>query len=127
MNRQKTFQLAALVSALLGAALLSIVPVSGAGAAEGSVSDDSFNSMILEMSGRDTASAWFDYYVETVNQQIAFKSGEEPFGAAGPSGPLSGFTGYVAGFIDPDTGSQWFDAYVDSVQRALRAREQTAQ
>jgi hypothetical protein len=121
MNRQKTFRAARIVSTLLGAALIATVPVSGANAAGGPVSDDSFNAMVLEMSGQDTGSAWFDYYVETVNQEIAFKSGEEEFGAAGPSGPTVGFDGYVAGFIEPDTGSVWFDQYVDSVQRSLRA------
>ncbi|MBI2309104.1 MAG: hypothetical protein HYU78_17580 [Rhodocyclales bacterium] len=107
--------------ALVGAALLTATPVA---AAPASGSDNAFNAMILEMSGQDTGSAWFDYYVETVNQQIASKSAEEPFGAAGPSGPLVGFDGYVAGFVEPDTGSQWFDLYVDSVRRVLRAKEQ---
>lgn len=123
MNRQK-FTLAPAVSALVCAALLAAAPVSGAVAAGASGSDSAFNAMIMEMSGRDTGSAWFDYYVETVNQQIAYKSGEEPFGAAGPSGPLVGFDGYVAGFVEPDTGSQLFNAYVDSVRRVLRAKEQ---
>lgn len=123
MNRQK-FPLAPAASALVCAALLATAPVSGAVAADVSGSDGAFNAMIMEMSGRDTGSAWFDYYVETVNQQIAYKSGEEPFGAAGPSGPLAGFDGYLAGFVDPDTGSQLFNAYVDSVRRVLRAKEQ---
>lgn len=123
MNREKKMQLAPVFSALLGATLISLTPA--AGAAESSVSDDSFNAMIGEMSGRDTGSAWFDYYVEAVNQQIALKEIEEPFGAAGPAGPLDGFTGYVSGFRSPDTGSQAFDVYVDSVQRSLRAREGT--
>ena len=123
MNRQQKFPAARIVSTLLGAALFSTVPVAAADAASEPVSDDSFNAMVLDMSGQDTGSAWFDYYVETVNQQIAFKNDEEPFGAAGPSGPVAGFDGYVARFIEPDTGSLWFDLYVDSVQRALRARE----
>lgn len=123
MNRHKS-PIASLASAAACAALLTAVPVSGAWAAGATGSDQAFNAMILEMSGQDTGSAWFDYYVETVNQQIAFKSAEEPFGAAGPSGPLSGFDGYLSGFIEPDTGSLWFDLYVDSVRRVLRAKEQ---
>lgn len=123
MNRHKS-PIASLASAAACAALLTAVPVSGAWAADATGSDQAFNAMILEMSGQDTGSAWFDYYVETVNQQIAFKSAEEPFGAAGPSGPLSGFDGYLSGFIEPDTGSLWFDLYVDSVRRVLRAKEQ---
>ena len=89
-------------------------------AAEEAGSDGAFNEMVQEMAGRDTGSMWFDYYVERTNQQIAAKDSEEPFGAAGPTGPLAGFDGYLAGFASPDTGSMWFDNYVDSVQRTLK-------
>ncbi|MFC5301183.1 hypothetical protein [Azospira restricta] len=108
--------LAPLAAVLLGATLpAAAAPTSG--------SDEAFNAMVLEMSGQDTGSAWFDYYVETLNQHIAYKSADEAFGAAGPSGPLAGFDGYVAGFVDPDTGSKWFNAYVDNLRRVLRAKE----
>lgn len=123
MYRHKS-PMAPLVAAAACAVLLTAAPVSGAWEADVTSSDRAFNAMILEMSGQDTGSAWFDYYVETVNQQIAAKSTEEPFGAAGPSGPVVGFDGYVAGFVEPDTGSLWFDFYVDSVRRVLRAKEQ---
>lgn len=115
--------LAPLAAALFGTILLTATPAS---AAPASGSDDAFNAMVLEMSGQDTGSAWFDYYVETVNQHIAYKGTEEAFGAAGPGGPLAGFDGYIAGFVEPDTGSQWFNAYVDGVRRILRAKETPA-
>lgn len=101
-----------------------LLPASAHAEAPASGSDFAFNEMVLEMAGRDTGSMWFDYYVETVNQEIAFKADEEPYGAVSPEGPLSGFDGYVASFIPPDTGSMWFDAYVDNVNRLLRDKEE---
>lgn len=112
-------------SALAFAVALLSAPIPAA-LAEGSGSDFAFNEMLLEMSGQDTGSQWFNYYVETVNQDIAYKDSVEAYGAAGPSGALAGFDGYLSGFIAPDTGSQWFNAYVDSVSRTLQAYEQAA-
>ena len=114
----------AFAASLAASAVLIAAPVPAALAAEDSGSDFAFNEMLLDMSGPDTASQWFDYYVETVNQEIAFKDSIEPYGAAGPSGALAGFDGYLSGFVAPDTGSRWFDAYVDSVKRSLQAKEQ---
>jgi len=119
MNKTKS----AFVAALAAGVFLISPPIPTALAADGSGSDFAFNEMILEMSGQDTASLWFDYYVETLNQDIAFKDSIEPYGAAGPTGALAGFDGYLAGFIAPDTGSTWFNAYVDSVKRTLQAKE----
>lgn len=120
MNKTKP----AFVAALAAGVFLISPPVSTALAADGDGSDFAFNEMVLEMSGQDTGSQWFDYYVETVNQDIAFRESIEPYGAAGPTGALSGFDGYLSGFIAPDTGSRWFNAYVDSVKRSLQAKEQ---
>jgi hypothetical protein len=91
---------------------------------EGSGSDYAFNAMIQEMAGTDTGSQWFDVYVETLNQEIALKAHEEPFGAAGPAGPVGGFDGYLGGFLNPDIGSAMFNAYVRSVGITLRVKEQ---
>lgn len=97
----------------------------GAGAAE-SGSDQAFNEMIGQMAGRDTGSGWFDSYVAKLNQQIAFHfhEGTQPFGAAGPSGPVDGFEGYVAGFRTPDTGSTWFNNYVDAINLVIKQKQQ---
>lgn len=122
MNKIKPAR--AFAASLVASAFLIGAPIPAALAAEGSGSDFAFNEMILDMSGQDTASQWFDYYVETVNQEIAFRDSIEPYGAAGPSGALAGFDGYLSGFIAPDTGSRWFDTYVDSVKRTLQAKEQ---
>ena len=103
-------------------AVLLFAPVTAS--ADAGVSDAAFNQMVMEMSGRDTGSMWFDYYVETLNQEIAFREGTEPYGAAGPNGPVAGFDGYMAGFIPPDTGSIWFNTYVDNLSRLLRDKEQ---
>lgn len=119
----KTKPASTLVASLAASAFLISAPIPTAFAADGSGSDFAFNEMILEMSGQDTASQWFDYYVETVNQEIAFKDSIEPYGAAGPTGALAGFDGYLSGFIAPDTGSTWFNAYVDSVKRTLQAKD----
>lgn len=120
MTKQK-FLFTPLVAVLAGAVLLTS-PSPNAFAADVSGSDYYFNEMVQEMAGRDTGSLWFDYYVEGLNQQIAAKSIEEPYGAAGPSGPLSGFDGYLSGFTSPDTGSMWFDSYVDRLHQVLKAK-----
>jgi len=81
-----------------------------------------FNRVVGEMVGRDTGSGWFDYYVATVNQQIAYKEASEPYGAAGPNGPLAGFDGYLSSFVPPDTGSIWFNDYVDDLAMELKTK-----
>lgn len=113
----------AFVASLVASALLISAPITVAQAADADGSDFAFNEMILEMSGADTGSMWFDYYVETLNQEIAYKDSSEPYGAAGPSGALAGFDGYLSSFIAPDTGSRWFNDYVDSVSRTLQAKD----
>ena len=91
-------------------------------------SDEAFNQMLGTMtSSRDTGSGWFDSYVETLNQELAFKQGSEPYGAAGPNGPLDGFDGYLAGFRLPDTGSRWMNGYVDAVNRVIQEKQQYEQ
>jgi hypothetical protein len=122
----KTKSAFAFAASLAASAALISAPFPTAQAAEASGSDFAFNEMLLEMSGQDTGSQWFNYYVETVNQEIAYKDTVEPYGAAGPSGALAGFDGYLSGFIAPDTGSQWFNMYVDGVKRTLQAYEQAA-
>jgi len=67
----KTKPASAFVASLATSIFLISAPIPTALAAEGSGSDFAFNEMILEMSGQDTASQWFDYYVETINQEIA--------------------------------------------------------
>ncbi|MBT0960039.1 hypothetical protein [Denitromonas iodatirespirans] len=108
----------ALAPAALCAALLLPVGAQAAG------SDEAFNEMLGTMESRDTGSGWFDYYVEVLNQEIAYMQDTEAYGAAGPSGPLDGFNGYVAGFRAPDTGSRWMNGYVDSVNRVIREKQQ---
>lgn len=90
----------------------------------GSGSDHAFNEMIGTMAGRDTGSGWLDYYVEELNQQIALQESMQPYGAAGPNGPLDGFNGYVAGFRMPDTGSTWFNNYVDEINYVIKQKQQ---
>jgi hypothetical protein len=75
------------------------------------------------MAARDTGSTWFNYYVETVNQQIAYQSETEAYGAAGPSGPLGSFNGYVSGFQIPDTGSRMCNNYVDAVNHVIQEKQ----
>lgn len=99
-------------------ALLCAAPVTMAG--EGS--DAGFNRIARESMGRDSGSGWFDYYVATVNQEIAYKEATEPYGAAGPNGPLTGFDGYLSSFTAPDTGSMWFNDYVDDVNTVLTTK-----
>lgn len=114
-----------LFASLLAGALLVAVPVQQVVASPyGEGSDQAFNEMLADMSGRDTGSMWIDFYVESLNQRIAFIESSEAYGAAGPSGPLTGFDGYLSSFVDPDTGSRWFNAYVDSVKQTLRAQEE---
>lgn len=110
-------------AAALYAALM--VPLGVQAGASGS--DEAFNQMLGTMESRDTGSGWFDYYVETLNQDIAFMQGTEAYGAAGPNGPLEGFNGYVAGFRAPDTGSRWMNGYVDAVNRVIREKQQYEQ
>lgn len=108
------------LAAVACAALLTM-PVHAVAGDSGS--DQAFNEMIGTMSSRDTGSGWFDYYVETLNQEIAYKQGSEAFGAAGPSGPLDGFDGYVSGFMVPDTGSRMFNHYVDDLNRVIQEKQ----
>jgi len=101
----------------LACAMLCAAP---AAIADGS--DYRFNEVVGKMVGTDTGSGWFNYYVATVNQDIAYKEASEPYGAAGPNGPLTGFDGYLAGFVAPDTGSMWFNDYVDDLGMDMRAK-----
>lgn len=100
---------------------LLATPVSAGSAVSGS--DHAFNEMLGTMASRDTGSGWFDYYVEELNQQIALQDTTQPYGAAGPNGPLDGFNGYVAGFRMPDTGSTWFNNYVDAVNFVVQQKQ----
>jgi hypothetical protein len=100
---------------------LSARPVT-AGAADAG-SDYAFDQLVGTMSGRDTGSGWFDYYVSALNQQIAYQEGTLAYGAAGPSGPLDGFSGYVSGFMVPDTGSMRFNNYVDAVNFVIQEKQ----
>lgn len=120
MTRQKSF-LTSLVVVLAAAGLVTSTSPN-AFAADVSGSDFYFNEMVQKMVGRDTGSMWFDYYVESVNQQIAAMENEEPYGAAGPTGTLKGFDGYLGSFVNPDTGSIWFNNYVDNVRNDLKAK-----
>lgn len=86
-------------------------------------SDRAFDEMIGTMAGHDTGSAWFEYYVEVLNQDIAYRQAAEAFGAAGPNGPLGGFDGYVSGFMMPDTGSRSFNRYVDELNRVIQEKQ----
>lgn len=117
--KNSKFAAASLVAALcLG---LVATPMTAGAALSGS--DSAFNEMLGGMGGRDTGSVWFDYYVAELNQQIADSEASQPYGAAGPNGPLDGFNGYVAGFRMPDTGSAMFNNYVDSVNAVIRAKQ----
>ena len=98
-------------------------PMSAGAVGSTTGSDDAFNEMVGKMAGRDTGSGWFDYYVSVLNQEIALFDATQPYGAAGPSGPLDSFNGYIAGFRNPDTGSMWFNDYVDSVNFVIRQKD----
>lgn len=105
------------------AALMACVGMLAMPAAPYAADDQAFNQMLGTMAGRDTGSGWFDYYVERLNQELAFKAGSDAFGAAGPGGPLTGFEGYVAGFRAPDTGSRWLNSYVDALNRLIQEKQ----
>lgn len=120
MKNLKTLFVTPMLSIAASAVLLCSPAMADA---DTSGSDLAFNQMVQEMAGRDTGSMWFDYYVETLNQEIAAKADEEPYGVAGPNGPVSGFDGYMSSFIPPDTGSIWFNTYVDNLNRMLREKE----
>lgn len=120
MKNFKTSFVAPMLSVAASAVLLCSPITAGA---DTSVSDSAFNQMVQEMVGRDTGSMWFDYYVERLNQEIAARADEEPYGVAGPNGPVSGFDGYMSSFIPPDTGSTLFNNYVDNLNRVLREKE----
>ncbi len=109
------------IAAAAACVALLATPI-GAGAAE-SGSDYAFNEMIGTMAGRDTGSGWMDYYVAELNQDIALHDDTQPYGAAGPNGPLDGFNGYVAGFRMPDTGSTWFNNYVDALNFVIQQKQ----
>jgi len=97
------------------------IPIATRAAEPGS--DQAFNEMISTMAGRDTGSERFDYYVAVLNQEIALHDTTQPFGAAGPNGPLDGFSGYIAGFQMPDSGSMWFNNYVDAVNVVIKEKQ----
>lgn len=103
---------------------LALGGLSSTASAAGSGSDYAFDQQVGSMAARDTGSVWFDSYVEVVNQQVAFLSRAEPYGAAGPNGPQDGFNGYVAGFMAPDSGSMRFNDYVDAVNRVIRSKQE---
>lgn len=102
--------------------LLLLAPLPSALAASGTVSDTAFNEMVLDMASQDSGSQWFDAYVERINHQIAAWDAEQPYGAAGPSGPVSGFDAYLSGFAAPDTGEVWFGIYLDNLRRTMKAK-----
>lgn len=111
---------------MMKSAVKFVVPVACAlfGAVPSAIAADGsdFNRVVGEMVGRDTGSGWFDYYVASVNQEIAYKDTSEAYGAAGPNGPLTGFDGYLSSFVPPDTGSVWFNDYVDDLSRELQTK-----
>ena len=86
-------------------------------------SDQAFNQLVGTWAARDGGSQAFDAYVEELNQEIAYRNATEPYGAAGPSGPLDSFNGYVNGFLAPDSGSQQFNNYVDAVNRVIQHKQ----
>lgn len=86
--------------------------------------DHSFNEYLGLMTGNDTGSQWFNYYVAETNQTISAKNGTEEYGVAGPNGPVAGFDGYLAGFRSPDWGSAAFNEYVDAVNAQIRDKQQ---
>ena len=110
------------IAAAAACVALLATPI-GAGASE-SGSDHAFNEMIGTMAGRDTGSGWMDYYVAELNKDIALHDGTQPYGAAGPNGPMDGFNGYIAGFRMPDTGSTWFNNYVDALNFVIKQKQQ---
>lgn len=111
----------AVLAAVVGVLLL-LAPLPSALAASGTVSDTAFNEMVLDMASQDSGSQWFDAYVERINHRIAAWDTEQPYGAAGPSGPVSGFDAYLSGFAAPDTGEVWFGIYLDNLRRTMKAK-----
>lgn len=105
----------------VAACIAMAMPITTGAAEPGS--DQAFNEMISTMAGRDTGSGRFDYYVAVLNQEIALHDATQPFGAAGPNGPLDGFSGYIAGFQMPDSGSTWFNNYVDAVNLVIKEKQ----
>jgi hypothetical protein len=110
-----------LVAASLATLALAGAPLSSQA---GSGSDYAFDQLMGTMAARDTGSTWFDGYVEMVNQHVAYLNNSEPYGAAGPSGPIDGFNSYVAGFRETDSGSRLFNNYVDAVNRVIRQKQE---
>lgn len=110
---------------LIAAACVALVPAAAVAASFESGSDAAFNRMVetLTAGNADTGSGWFNYYVERLNQDIALQQDSEPYGAAGPHGPLAGFEGYISGFRSPDTGSRWFNDYVDAVNHVIQEKQ----
>lgn len=109
---------------ILSVACLAVVPASVNAVEFDSGSDSAFDQLVGTMANRDTGSGWFDYYVEVLNQEIAVFQSTEDYGAAGPSGPLNGFEGYISGFRFPDSGSAMFNRYVDAVNRVIQEKQQ---
>lgn len=107
------------VATVCCAATLGVTSVSAA-----PISDHSFNEYLGLMTGTDTGSQWFNYYVGETNQIISAKNATEEYGVAGPNGPVAGFDGYLAGFRSPDTGSAAFNEYVDAVNMQIRERQE---
>ena len=116
----KTTTQTLIASGLAALALLG-TPLSAQAIESGS--DRAFDQLMGTMAARDTGSAWFDDYVGVLNQHIAQLNGSEPYGAAGPGGPVDGFNGYVGGFMAPDTGSKQFNDYVDAVNRVIQYKQ----
>ena len=116
MSKAKTLLGVATVccAAILGVASVTAAPIS----------DHSFNEYLGLMTGTDTGSQWFNYYVGETNQIISAKNATEEYGVAGPNGPVAGFDGYLAGFRSPDTGSAAFNEYVDAVNMQIRERQE---
>jgi hypothetical protein len=100
---------------------MSAKPVTAGAADAGTV--NAFVQLGGTMTGRDTGSGWFVYYVSALNLQIDDQEGTLAYGAAGPSGPLDGFSGYVSGFMVPDTGSMRFNNYVDAVNFVIQEKQ----
>ena len=109
---------------IVAASCVAVLATPISAGAEETGSDAGFNQMIGKMAGRDTGSGWMDYYVTRLNQDIAASEVTQPYGAAGPNGPLDGFNGYVAGFIQPDTGSAWFNSYIDTINSEIQQKQQ---
>lgn len=121
-NEMKAFK--RIFAVIVAASCVAVLATPVTAGAEESGSDAAFNQMIGEMAGRDTGSGWMDYYVTRLNQDIAASEVTQPYGAAGPNGPLDGFNGYVSGFIQPDTGSAWFNTYIDMINAEIQQKQQ---